>query len=185
MSSSLCAHCLKFLDRSKFIDAVANPDIPGTATVDLTKTLSSVAETVAECEICKLIQSKAHEFEDNSPEIKMEFTFGPEKHDIKRVRLIYQGPVSEDADFPTSFTQVLRNYIVHALPGMLALRPQEQNLRRVPQTIQQRVSSRPGLLKWLWVRLKALIPLGPGFGSAMQTTGIAPTWERVPCQLAA
>ena len=54
----------------------------------------------------------------------MEFIFGPEKHDIKRVRLIYQGPVSGDADFATGFNQVLRNYIVHALPGKLALRPQ-------------------------------------------------------------
>ena len=100
------------------MDAVANPDIPGSATVNLTKTLSSVAETAAECEICKLILSKAHEFEDDSPEIKMEFLFGPEKHDIKRVRLIYQGPVSGDADFATGFNKVLRNYIVHALPGM-------------------------------------------------------------------
>ena len=129
MSSSLCAQCLKFLDSSAFIDAVANPDIPGTATVNLTKTLSSVAETAAKCEICNLILSKAHEFEDNSPEIKMEFVFGPEKHDIKRVRLIYRGPVSGDADFATGFEQVLRNYIVHALPGMLALRPQGQHLR--------------------------------------------------------
>ena len=132
MSSSLCVQSLKFLDRSTFNDAVANPDLPGTATVNLTKTLSGVAETAAECEICKLILSIAHEFENDSSEIRMEFIFGSEKHGIKRIRLIYQGPLSEDEDFPTSFQQVLRDYIVHVLPGMLALRQQGKHLKRVP-----------------------------------------------------
>ena len=141
MSSSLCEHCLKYLDRSTFIDAIAKPDIPATASLTLTKKISSVGE------ICKVILSKAQDFEDNSPEISMEFILGPEMHDIKRVRLIYRGPVSGDEDFATGFDQVLRSYIVHALPGMLTLRPHGQNLRQVPQTIQQLVSSRQGLSK--------------------------------------
>ena len=97
-----------------FIDAVANPEIPGPATVHPMKTSSSVTRAAVECEICKPILSKAHEFEDNSPETKRELSFGPEKHDIKRVRLIYQGPVSEDADFATVFDQVIRNCSTYA-----------------------------------------------------------------------
>ncbi|KAM0799174.1 hypothetical protein BDR22DRAFT_974025 [Usnea florida] len=122
MSSSLCEHCLKYLDRSTFIDAVANPDIPATASVTLTNTLSSVAETAAECEICKIILSKAHEFEDISPEFSMEFILGPEMHDINRVRLVYRGPVSANEDFATGLEEIFRTNILCARPDDPAAR---------------------------------------------------------------
>ena len=94
--------------------------MPGTATVKVTKTLSDLAGTAKDCEICRIILNNAHEFEDESPNIKMEFILGSDSCDIKRANLIYEGPVSEDAGFATGYNQVLRRYMVHTLPGMSA-----------------------------------------------------------------
>ncbi len=116
--SSFCVDCQLFWDKSTFLDALSSTDIPGTATVKVTKPLSDLAGTAKDCEICKIILSNAHEFEDESPKIKMEYILGSDNCDIKRINLIYEGPVSEDAGLATGYNQVLRRYMVHTLPGM-------------------------------------------------------------------
>ncbi|KAL8785478.1 MAG: hypothetical protein Q9195_008621 [Heterodermia aff. obscurata] len=120
--SSLCGHCAEYFQSSSFLDAISESDIPGTASMTFPKRLSDVADTADQCEICKLINSHAHEFETETPEIKVEFVLGYEAHDIKRVRLIYQGPVSDEAGLATGFNVVLRTFIVHTLPGDPAAR---------------------------------------------------------------
>ncbi len=147
MYSPLCEHCLKFFDKSTFVDAVSKPNSHGAAemstgkdrfevvldtvaerdayapaTIALTKEFSIVEETADECDICKIVLSNAHVFEDKSPVITMEFNFGSENYDIKLIRLMYQGPVSgDDVGFPTGYYQELRSYKVNALPSMLYL----------------------------------------------------------------
>ena len=123
MYSSLCAQCLKFVDTSTFVDAVSKSVETATATVCLARTLSDVAETAAECEICKLILGSADRFEDEFPEIQMEFVFGSEKYDIKAINLSYQGPVSgEHVGFATGYNYKFSSYMFHALPGMFYFR---------------------------------------------------------------
>lgn len=100
------------------MDALSSADRPGTATVEVTKVLSDLAGTAKNCEICRIILSNAHEFEDESPKIKMEFILGTDNCDIKRINLIYEGPVSEDTGLATGYNLVLRRYMVHTLPGM-------------------------------------------------------------------
>lgn len=116
--SPFCVDCQIFWDESTFLDALSSTDIPGTATVKVTKTLSDLAGTAKDCEICRIILSSAHKFEDESPKIKMEFILGSDKCDIKRANLIYEGPMSGDAGFVTGYNKVLRRYMVHTLPGM-------------------------------------------------------------------
>ena len=117
-SSSFCVDCQNFWDKSTFLDALSSADRPGTATVEVTKVLSDLAGTAKNCEICRIILSNAHEFEDESPKIKMEFILGTDNCDIKRINLIYEGPVSEDTGLATGYNLVLRRYMVHTLPGM-------------------------------------------------------------------
>lgn len=147
MYSPLCEHCLKFFDKSTFIDAVSKTNAPGAAgmstgkdrfevvidtvaernvyapaVIALIRELSNVEETAGECDICKIVLSNAHVFEDKSPVITIEFNFGFENYDIKLIRLMYHGPVSgDDVGFPTGYYKELRSYKVHALPSMLYL----------------------------------------------------------------
>ena len=118
MYSSICVQCSASLNTDAFLEAVADTDIPGTATIHLLRTWSNVAVTAYECEICKLVLSNLDKFDDESPDIKIEFIFGSDDYDIKRIHLIYQGPVSGDADFATGHNLVLRKYTVHAVPSM-------------------------------------------------------------------
>lgn len=183
--SSLCVHCSKFLDTSTFVDAISNSDVPGTATVNLVKTISNIAETADECKICKIILNNAHNFEDDTPEIKMEFIFGSKIYDVKLIHLTYQGPTSEDAGFATGFNQVLRRYMVYALPGTSRFRLRSQNLRRLAQVIQQRNLLRPGLSKSPSDLRIASIPPSSGSVNAVQAIGIAPSQEKRSCQIVA
>lgn len=119
--SPLCNHCLTFFDSKSFDEALATSDIPRTATVLLEKRLSDVAKSVERCVICKIIQHNTHEYDNELPDITMEFICGTEPHDIKRIRLAYQGPVSDDSGFATGYNLILQSYLVHSLPGRLHL----------------------------------------------------------------
>ena len=126
--TKLCVQCLEFLDTSTFVDAASRPDLLGTATVNIVKTLKRVADTTDECEICNVILSNAQEFANESPEIKVEFVFGTELYDIMRIRLIHQGRTSGNPEFDTGFDQVLRSFMVYALPGRSLLRSSNQEI---------------------------------------------------------
>lgn len=121
---------MEFFDTSKFLDAISEMDIHRTAAVTLSKDLSSLAKTADRCKICRYILSNAHEFEDESPTVKMEYSFGPEAQDIKRMSLTYQGPVSEDGGFGTSYSIVLCRFVVLALPGNSGHTTQDFQLKR-------------------------------------------------------
>lgn len=119
--SPLCNHCLTFFDSKSFDEALATSDTPRTATVLLEKRLSDVAKSVERCVLCKIILQSTHEYDNELPDIKMEFNCGTESHDIKRISLVYQGPVSDDSGFATGHNQILQSYLVHSLPGGLHL----------------------------------------------------------------
>lgn len=122
--SPLCNHCLKFFQPKSYVEALATSDTPRTASVLLEKKLSDVTKCAQWCVICKIILENTDAYDDESPDIKMEFICGTESHDIKRIHLLYQGPVSDDSNsgFATGHNQRLQSYIVHSLPSKLHLR---------------------------------------------------------------
>ena len=125
--SSLCEACLDYFHPLSFLKAISLSDATNTASVTFSKRRSNLADTAGRCEICKLILSNAHTFDNETPTFLLEFTMGDETHDIKRVRLSYQSPLPEDTSTgPGPGIVALRDFIVHALPGGSQSRLQDQ-----------------------------------------------------------
>lgn len=124
--SPICNHCLTFFKPKSYLEALATSNSPRTATASvlLKKQLSDVAQCAQWCVICKIIlQNTQNYYDDESPDIEMEFICGTESHDIKRIRLSYQAPSGpSDSGFMDGYTHILQNYVVHSLPGQLHLR---------------------------------------------------------------